>query len=74
MECCHVFFSLEVTQDDFDMEYFLKKNKLESGYWLLWSLLVRSPRYELHTGMEQSREPTSAWLAGWCDPKKGENE
>ncbi|XP_041926259.1 zinc finger MYND domain-containing protein 15-like [Alosa sapidissima] len=61
-------YTAEVTQDDFDMEYFLKKNKLDSGYWLLWSLLVRSPRYELHTGMEQSREPVSVWLAGHLEP------
>ncbi|KAL2079439.1 hypothetical protein ACEWY4_025183 [Coilia grayii] len=61
-------FAAEVTQEDFDMEYFLKKNNLESGYWLLWSLLLRSPRYELHTGMEQSKEPISVWLAGHLEP------
>ncbi|XP_063043208.1 zinc finger MYND domain-containing protein 15-like isoform X2 [Engraulis encrasicolus] len=61
-------FATEVTAEDFDMEYFLKKNNLETGYWPLWSLLVRSPRYELNTGMEQSKEPIAVWLAGHLEP------
>uniref|UniRef100_A0A4W5QRW0 Mitochondrial splicing suppressor 51-like C-terminal domain-containing protein n=1 Tax=Hucho hucho TaxID=62062 RepID=A0A4W5QRW0_9TELE len=55
-------YATEVTADDFDLEHFLNKNKLDSGYWLHWSLLVRSPRFELHPTVEQSRDPYLHWF------------
>ncbi|XP_046904742.1 zinc finger MYND domain-containing protein 15-like [Hypomesus transpacificus] len=58
----------EVAAHDFDLEHFLFKNKLDCGYWVHWSLLVRSPRYELHHRMEQSKDPYPQWLAGWYAP------
>uniref|UniRef100_A0AAY5F2R6 Mitochondrial splicing suppressor 51-like C-terminal domain-containing protein n=1 Tax=Electrophorus electricus TaxID=8005 RepID=A0AAY5F2R6_ELEEL len=51
----------ETTSEDFDVEDFLFKNKLSSGYWLHWSLLVRSPRFQLHSSLEQSKD---LWLSG----------
>ncbi|XP_036452151.1 zinc finger MYND domain-containing protein 15-like [Colossoma macropomum] len=58
-------YAKETTTEDFDLEHFLFKNKLNSGYWLLWSLLVRSPRFELHSGMEQAKD---IWLSGHSEP------
>ncbi|KAL6490731.1 hypothetical protein MHYP_G00010760 [Metynnis hypsauchen] len=55
----------ETTTEDFDLEQFLFKNKLDSGYWLHWSLLVRSPRFELHSRMEKSKD---VWLSGHSEP------
>ncbi|KAK6323047.1 hypothetical protein J4Q44_G00053860 [Coregonus suidteri] len=61
-------YAAEVTADDFDLEHFLNKNKLDSGYWVHWSLLVRSPRYELHPTVEQSRGPYPHWFTGHSEP------
>ncbi|XP_062305967.1 zinc finger MYND domain-containing protein 15-like [Osmerus eperlanus] len=58
----------EVAAHDFDLEHFLFKNKLDCGYWVHWSLLVRSPRYELHHRVEQSKDPYPQWLAGHREP------
>ncbi|XP_014061944.1 zinc finger MYND domain-containing protein 15 isoform X2 [Salmo salar] len=61
-------YAAEVTAVDFDLEHFLNKNKLDSGYWVHWSLLVRSPRYELHPTVEQSRDQCPHWFTGHSEP------
>ncbi|KAM6949480.1 zinc finger MYND domain-containing protein 15-like [Aplochiton taeniatus] len=58
----------EVTADNFELEHFLSQNQLTSGYWHHWSLLVRSPRYELHPIGEPPKDPYSHWLAGHSEP------
>uniref|UniRef100_A0A667Z3J9 MYND-type domain-containing protein n=1 Tax=Myripristis murdjan TaxID=586833 RepID=A0A667Z3J9_9TELE len=59
-------YAAEVTSEDFNVEDFLFRNRLLGGYWLHWSLLVRSPRCQLPPPGEQPTEPCSLWLAGWC--------
>ncbi|XP_030634978.1 zinc finger MYND domain-containing protein 15-like [Chanos chanos] len=61
-------YAKDSTAVDFDMEHFLEKNKLDSGYWRHWSLLVWSPRFELHHGMEHPRDPVPLWLSGHMEP------
>uniref|UniRef100_A0A3P8ZV29 MYND-type domain-containing protein n=1 Tax=Esox lucius TaxID=8010 RepID=A0A3P8ZV29_ESOLU len=61
-------YAAEVTGEDFELEHFLDKNKLDCGYWVHWSLLVRSPRYELHPTVEQSKDLHPHWLTGWFGP------
>ncbi|XP_026859571.2 zinc finger MYND domain-containing protein 15 [Electrophorus electricus] len=58
-------YATETTSEDFDVEDFLFKNKLSSGYWLHWSLLVRSPRFQLHSSLEQSKD---LWLSDHSEP------
>ncbi|KAK1797146.1 hypothetical protein P4O66_008532, partial [Electrophorus voltai] len=58
-------YATETTSEDFDIEDFLFKNKLSSGYWLHWSLLVRSPRFQLHSSLEQSKD---LWLSDHSEP------
>ncbi|XP_010886363.2 zinc finger MYND domain-containing protein 15 [Esox lucius] len=61
-------YAAEVTGEDFELEHFLDKNKLDCGYWVHWSLLVRSPRYELHPTVEQSKDLHPHWLTGHRKP------
>ncbi|KAJ8008026.1 hypothetical protein DPEC_G00100460 [Dallia pectoralis] len=61
-------YATEVTGEDFDLEHFLDKNKLDCGYWVHWSLLVRSPRYELLPTMEQSKDLHPHWPTGHSNP------
>ncbi|XP_064181631.1 zinc finger MYND domain-containing protein 15-like [Anguilla rostrata] len=50
------------------MERFLTQNRLDHGYWVHWSLLVRSPHFLLHSEMDHSGESSPTWLTGHADP------
>ncbi|KAJ8389264.1 hypothetical protein AAFF_G00121290 [Aldrovandia affinis] len=56
-------YTAEVTAEDFEMERFLSQNRLDHGYWVYWSLLVRSPHFLLRSDIEHSGENTPSWLA-----------
>ncbi|XP_072542877.1 zinc finger MYND domain-containing protein 15-like [Salminus brasiliensis] len=58
-------YASETTAENFDLDHFLFKNKLDSGYWLHWSHLVRSSCFELRSEMEQSK---GLMLSGHLEP------
>ncbi|KAJ8337806.1 hypothetical protein SKAU_G00367720 [Synaphobranchus kaupii] len=61
-------YAAEVTGEDFEIERFLTQNRLDHGYWVHWSLLVRSPHFLLHSDMDHSGENTPSWFTGHADP------
>ncbi|KAJ8246860.1 hypothetical protein GJAV_G00256170 [Gymnothorax javanicus] len=61
-------YTAEVTGEDFELEGFLTQNRLDHGYWVHWSTLVRSQNFLLQSEMNHFGENTPSWLTGHAHP------
>uniref|UniRef100_A0AAZ3RVD6 Mitochondrial splicing suppressor 51-like C-terminal domain-containing protein n=1 Tax=Oncorhynchus tshawytscha TaxID=74940 RepID=A0AAZ3RVD6_ONCTS len=60
-------YAAEVTAVDFDLEHFLNKNKLDSGYWVHWSLLVRGHIFGCQNSLSLSLSLSSVLWSQYCE-------